>query len=66
MTFDSVPGVDMLKALPHFLDGVFSMLADRNEDIRQSVETCLAEFLIKIKSTASMWEVNETVVLFWF
>lgn len=48
----------MLKALPHFLDGLFKMLADRNEDIKQSVETLLAHFLSEIKVTAALWEVH--------
>lgn len=43
--FDSVPSIDILKALPCFLDGLFKMLADPNDDIRQSVDTCLTSFL---------------------
>lgn len=44
----------MIRVLPHFLDGLFQMLADKNEDIKQSVDTCLSEFLVEIKTAAQL------------
>lgn len=52
----------MIRVLPHFLDGLFQMLADRNEDIKQSVDTCLSEFLAEIKAAAGQLE---SVSIFW-
>mmetsp|Transcript_1541 Transcript_1541/g.4218 ORF Transcript_1541/g.4218 Transcript_1541/m.4218 type:complete len:345 (+) Transcript_1541:54-1088(+) len=48
---DSVPDVDMLSYLPQFLEGLFSMLADTNRDIRHGADACLSEFLNEIKQS---------------
>ena len=52
---DAIVEIDMVRVLPHYLDGLFKMLADRNEDIRQSVDTCLGEFLVEIKVAAKYY-----------
>ena len=54
---DSIPELDMVRLLPNFLDGLFKMLSDRNDDIKQSVKNCLAEFLEEIKATAGQIQV---------
>eukprot|EP01125_Pyxidicula_operculata_P004646 TRINITY_DN1747_c0_g1_i1.p1 TRINITY_DN1747_c0_g1~~TRINITY_DN1747_c0_g1_i1.p1 ORF type:complete len:1009 (+),score=224.85 TRINITY_DN1747_c0_g1_i1:1091-4117(+) len=55
-TLASVPDVELLEYLPHFLDGLFKMLSDKSEDIRVSVKSCLSFFLEEIKNAASAWE----------
>src|SRR3546814_15264568 len=55
---DSIPEVELLEWLPHFLDGLVKMLSDRAEDIRQSVDTCIAEFLQEIRRTEQTWKVT--------
>lgn len=59
---DSIPDVELLEALPHFLDGLLKMLSDRYEDIRQSVDTCLAEFLQEIKFTEDKWKARQCCI----
>ena len=49
----SLKKVDLVIYLPSFLDGLFNMLKDTNKDIRLEADTCLAEFLQKIKERAS-------------
>ena len=48
-----VPGVDMVKHLPRFLNGIFNMLSDGNVYIRQSADKCLNEFLQEIQHNAT-------------
>lgn len=48
----SVTAFDLLKALHFFLDGLFQMLSDRNEDIRVLSKQILTTFLEEIKSLA--------------
>jgi len=56
-TLASVPDVELLEYLPHFLDGLLKMLSDRSEDIRESVNVCLCDFLEEIKIASELWEV---------
>eukprot|EP01128_Nolandella_sp_AFSM9_P005035 TRINITY_DN2379_c0_g1_i1.p1 TRINITY_DN2379_c0_g1~~TRINITY_DN2379_c0_g1_i1.p1 ORF type:complete len:858 (-),score=111.25 TRINITY_DN2379_c0_g1_i1:157-2730(-) len=43
------PDVELIRTLPSFLDGLFKMLSDRFDDIRQSVDLTITEFLMEIK-----------------
>lgn len=45
---DSVPDLLIVTRLPLLLDGLLDMLSDSNKSIRDSVETCLATFLVEI------------------
>lgn len=42
---DGVPDIDMLEYLPDVLDGLFNMLSDPNNEIRQQAELSILEFL---------------------
>ena len=50
---DSVPDIDLLKDLPEFLDGIFTMLADKKKDIHCNAESILAEFLNEIQQNST-------------
>ncbi|CAG0898988.1 unnamed protein product [Darwinula stevensoni] len=45
---DAVPDIDMMLYLPEFLDGLFQMLSDPNQEIKKTCETVLGEFLHNI------------------
>lgn len=45
----SVPGIDLLPHLPHFLEGLFKILAEPHQVIRPMCDTLLAELLAEIK-----------------
>ncbi|EWS71066.1 MHCK/EF2 kinase domain protein (macronuclear) [Tetrahymena thermophila SB210] len=47
-TLDSIPGVNMLRYLPKFLEQLFLNMSDSNREIRQSAELCLRGFLEEI------------------
>ncbi|KAL9652454.1 hypothetical protein ABK040_000027 [Willaertia magna] len=47
---DSVPDIDMIEYLPHFLSGIFSMLSDQNREIVHQAKITLDEFLAEIES----------------
>ncbi|XP_020591676.1 protein VAC14 homolog [Phalaenopsis equestris] len=42
---DNVAGIDMLRFLPDFLDGLFNMLSDSSHDIREQAGTLISGFL---------------------
>ena len=46
---DSVPFINMLDYLPHFLEGLFNMLSDDIREIRQQADRALNELLQEIK-----------------
>lgn len=46
---DSVPFINMLDFLPHFLEGLFNMLSDDIREIRQQADQALCDFLQEIK-----------------
>ncbi|KAF0976750.1 hypothetical protein FDP41_004045 [Naegleria fowleri] len=46
---DSVPDIDLLEYLPHFLSGIFDMLSDPNREIINQAKTTLEEFLSEIE-----------------
>ena len=50
---DSVPEIDLIDFLPDFLGGLFNMLGDPNQEIRQQADTALFEFLREIKTQPS-------------
>jgi vacuole morphology and inheritance protein 14 len=49
VVLNAVPDLDLLDRLPSFLDGIFLMLSDRSEHIREVVNATLSEFLEEIK-----------------
>lgn len=44
----SVPGIDLLRYLPSFLEGLFKILCDDNFEIRRTCEDVLDTFLARI------------------
>ncbi|ELR18739.1 uncharacterized protein ACA1_040440 [Acanthamoeba castellanii str. Neff] len=44
------PRLELLEYLPEFLDGLFKMLSDNEQDIRTQADNVLAEFLKEIRS----------------
>lgn len=48
---DGVPDIDMLEYLPDVLDGLFNMLSDPNNEIRQQAELSILEFLDDASTT---------------
>ena len=42
---DSVPDINIIQHLPKYLDGLFKMLSDKKEDIRNDANIILSEFL---------------------
>jgi len=46
---DSVPDIDLIEYLPHFLSGIFAMLTDPNREIVNQAKTALDEFLSEIE-----------------
>lgn len=48
---DSIPFIDMLDFLPHFLEGLFNMLSDDVREIRQQADHALNDFLQEIKDS---------------
>lgn len=51
---DSVPDISMLDYLPDFLDGLFNMLSDSNQEIRQAADSALSDFLRELSSSSVM------------
>lgn len=49
VTLDAVPDINMLVLLPEFLDGLFEILGDSNQEIRKMCQGALREFLSGIK-----------------
>ncbi|EFC47090.1 vacuole 14 protein [Naegleria gruberi] len=49
IVLDSVPDIDLIEYLPHFLSGVFFMLSDPNREIVNQAKTVLDEFLTEIE-----------------
>ncbi|CAE7202674.1 VAC14 [Symbiodinium sp. CCMP2592] len=49
---DSLPQVDMISFLPHFLEGLFSILASENRDFRMKAQHCLESIWDTIKRSA--------------
>lgn len=50
---DSVPDLELVSYLPHFLDGLLKYLSDPNTDVRLATANVLAEFLKEIKEAAA-------------
>lgn len=50
---DSVPDLELVTYLPHFLDGLLKYLSDPNTDVRLATANVLAEFLREIKEAAA-------------
>ncbi|CAE7228830.1 VAC14, partial [Symbiodinium sp. CCMP2456] len=50
---DSLPQVDMISFLPHFLEGLFSILASENRDFRMKAQACLESLLEHIRRSAA-------------
>ncbi|ETO23681.1 hypothetical protein RFI_13496 [Reticulomyxa filosa] len=48
------PGVEMLKSLPHVLDGLFEMVEDEKDNITRQTELLLHEFLRDIGESMQM------------
>eukprot|EP00940_MAST-03C_sp_MAST-3C-sp2_P002228 g2228.t1 len=48
---DSVPFINMLDYLPHFLEGLFNMLSDDIREIRQQADHALNDFMQEIKDS---------------
>lgn len=46
---DSIPDLELVTYLPHFLAGLLKFLGDQNADVRASTQTCLDKFLNEIK-----------------
>lgn len=46
---DSIPDLELVTYLPHFLSGLFKFLSDQNADVRTATQTCLDKFLNEIK-----------------
>ncbi|KAL4234817.1 PtdIns(3 5)P(2) sythesis regulation factor [Mactra antiquata] len=53
ITLDAVPDINMLVLLPEFLDGLFEILGDSNQEIRKMCQSALREFLSSIKKSQS-------------
>eukprot|EP00916_Digyalum_oweni_P018278 GHVL01030683.1.p1 GENE.GHVL01030683.1~~GHVL01030683.1.p1 ORF type:complete len:701 (+),score=130.02 GHVL01030683.1:58-2160(+) len=51
VTLDSIPELDIISQLPYFFNGLFTMIADSNRDIRMAADSCLTEFLCELKSS---------------
>ncbi|CAO1614518.1 unnamed protein product [Parajaminaea phylloscopi] len=49
---DSVPDLELVSYLPHFLDGLLKYLSDPNTDVRLATANVLADFLREIKEAA--------------
>ena len=49
MVFKSVPGIHMLDYLPDFLSGLFDMLSDSAQEIREAAASALLSFLSDIR-----------------
>ena len=52
----SVPGIDLLRYLPSFLDGLFKFLCDDNFEIRRTCEDVLDTFLARIKAAKNTFD----------
>jgi len=50
---DSMPQVDMIAFLPHYLEGLFGILASDNRDFRLKAQECLDGLLEEIRKSAS-------------
>ncbi|KAF4976085.1 hypothetical protein FZEAL_7195, partial [Fusarium zealandicum] len=46
---DSIPDLELVTYLPHFLGGLLKFLSDQNSDVRAATQTCLDKFLNEIK-----------------
>lgn len=46
---DSIPDLELVTYLPHFLSGLLKFLCDQNNDVRTATHTCLDKFLSEIK-----------------
>ncbi|XP_053402686.1 protein VAC14 homolog [Mercenaria mercenaria] len=51
IALDAVPDINMLVLLPEFLDGLFEILGDSNQEIRKMCQGSLREFLSSIKKS---------------
>lgn len=51
---DSVPELELVSYLPHFLDGLLKFLQDPTEDIRNATMHVLADFLKEIQEAAEV------------
>ncbi|KAK9897395.1 ARM repeat-containing protein [Cystobasidium minutum MCA 4210] len=51
---DSVPELELISYLPHFLDGLLKFLQDPTEDIRNATMHVLADFLKEIQEAAEV------------
>ncbi|KAG8824289.1 hypothetical protein FRC18_010555 [Serendipita sp. 400] len=49
---DSIPDLEMVSYLPHFLDGLLKYLSDPTEEVRTAAENLLADFLREIRDIA--------------
>lgn len=49
---DSLPQVDMISFLPHFLEGLFSILASENRNFRMEAQACLESIWGHIQRSA--------------
>lgn len=58
---DAVPDIDLLRHLPTLLDGLFNMLQDSNQGIRQAVDALLAEFLREIRDEPAAVDLGSLV-----
>ncbi|CAE7191357.1 VAC14 [Symbiodinium natans] len=50
---DSLPQVDMISFLPHYLEGLFGILASENRDFRLKAQECLESLLEHIRRSAA-------------
>lgn len=58
---DSVPELELVSYLPHFLDGLLKFLQDPTEDIRNATMHVLADFLKEIQEAAEVSRVKREV-----
>lgn len=49
---DSIPDLELVTYLPHFLSGLVKFLGDQNIDVRNATHNCLDKFLSEIKRIA--------------
>ena len=56
---DSVPELELVSFLPHFLDGLLKFLGDPTVDIRTATQNVLADFLREIREVAEVQRSRE-------
>ncbi|KAG9284230.1 hypothetical protein G9A89_002040 [Geosiphon pyriformis] len=58
---DSIPDLELVSFLPHFLDGLLDFLSDKNKlEVRHATSAVLANFLLQIREAVEVREQQKT------